>query len=262
MSSEKLRRETTRADITIIRNEDNNRFYLEGTLPPNIKPSDFIGQICVLKEIVDGAVPNNPDKLQYRYRYGVITEATSDEVMNISANVYGISKVRLSVLFRFAANYSDLQIYFDYYPQNGSTGTVQASYLMSNLSPSDNDTYREFIDLDKSVDSTTGDVTYSGSGFVHISNLNYAQLIQHGYLILRTKEKVGYTPKYSVWSKITAIDTNTKNIYLDRYLIWPEDKVTNAQITMTDVGSQPSTRYFGFKMYPITVTFTVPAANL
>lgn len=48
----------------------------------------------------------------------------------------------------------------------------------------------------------------------------------------------------------------------DITIIRNEDKVTNAQITMTDVGSQPSTRYFGFKMYPITVTFTVPAANL
>lgn len=262
MSNEKLRRENSGFDITIIRNEDNNRFYLEGTLPPNIKPVDFIGQVCKLKEIVDGAVPSNPDKLQYRYRYGVITEATSDEVLNISANVYGIVKVRLSVLFRFAANHSDLQIYFDYFPENGSTGTVQSSYLMSNLSPSDDDTYREFIDLDKTVDSATGDVTYSGTGFIHMSNSNTAQLIQHGYLILRTTEKTGYTPKYSAWSKITAIDSNTKNIYLDRYLIWPADKVTNAQITVTNDGSQPSTRYFGFKMYPVSVSFTVPAANL
>lgn len=269
MSSEKLRRETNRFDITFLRNTESNAYVLEKPLPKGLKAEDFLGHICTVK-IRDGEYSSYQKRYYYDFDAGFITDVMATKYVDATNNSIGVDSVDVYVVFRsFTVNRSHLVLKFTYFPdRDNTTSAIRSLYSYNDYQPSDAVAYDTIV-LNKTIDSSTGDATYSGSGYVHGFG-TYPDAVHSAFITLQSAEKVGSRPKYSSISKIsdyvteyTASNQSTSSLHLTRYLKWLPSEVKNVSITIDVMNSTDTTSsYLGVKKYPITVTFTVPAANL
>lgn len=269
MSNEKLRRETSGFDITFKVNKETNQIELEKQLPKNLRPEDFIGHLCVLK-VADGK--QTSIGTNYDYHYAVISDCEKYTTLYSTFGSYEYVILRINFTSYSIGN-AYLRLVCDYRPNDDeplAAKKIKMLYIPEGQLGYSAGAYScDKIMLDKTVDNGTGDVTYSGSGYICAAGTAVLPWL-NPMISMATKEKVGSSnSKYSCSSRITSVSieqltSSTSNviIHIDRYLKWLPTEVTNASIVIATSGGEPSNEYYGVKKYPITITFTVPAANL
>lgn len=264
MSNEKLRRENSGFDITFVIDTSNPRrdnYVLEKPIPKGLKAKDFIGHICAIK-IADGTLSSNGKNKFYKTLYGTITSAQDDKTVDPTNEEVKSVSYKIVAKFQYLVS-SGIDLYFVYSPNGSPSNPDQTvTTIQCNNTSFESSVYHSglvpTISLAATTDPTTGDVTYTGTNY--IESPYYYTLVPQGYV--RMSGNINNV-SFVTTNKITAFWTENNyavtKINFDSYLIWPESKVTNASVTL---GAFEKGLTTGNQKASITVTFTVPAANL
>jgi len=260
----KLRHETNPFVIRLIAEpsdrEEHHKYSFAEPIPKGLGPEDFIGAVVE----IDRPWKHEDDEYKFggRYTYAVVSHVSVDYYWDSDSNVPEDEEDTCIVLKcvgmvsegDWPINDSDITI--TYYPSENASSWNKTKI---------NETigvmaYREAIRvvLSKTVDSSTGDVTYEGTSEDEYSNAVYDATYLGSALTAVTFEckNEGYADCY-ITAKLRDKNFRAKAYLLSNYYWYRPDQITNlvSEIKETKISAG------GYK-YNYHLKFTVPAANV
>lgn len=260
----KLRHETNPFIIKLIAEPSDNEAYLTYSfaepIPKGLGPEDFIGAVVE----IDRPWKKEDDEYKYggRYSYAVVSHVSVDYNWDSDSNVPEDEEDRCIVLRcvgqvcagDWAFNDSDIIIV--YYPSENAS-SWNKTYVSEFIGASaEGDTI--WVELTKTIDSSTGDVTYEGTSSDKDSNVvhdaqSLRTLLTKVHFYCRNE---GNTDGYFT-ARLQDKKYKTKLYLLSNYYWYHHDQITDlvSEIKETNIST-------GVYKYNYHIKFTVPAANV
>ena len=258
MSNEKLRRETSGFDITFVDDKENNTIVLEKPLPIDAidirHPEALIGTICAYKKVDH----ESQERTSYTFYIGTVTSATRSYDIDIKSGDYVYTNgLSLHCTFNAAFLTNSLEITLAI---NKARNKVSIKSNWIDLSVTERcDT--PYITLTATTDPATGDRTYTGSAWI-TSDAQDAMLTR-GYIRMMTSEPFVQSNNAitGYWRESDPVDRYKYHLILGSYFKYDQREVRDADVILGSKVDETTT-LIGQKCYSVSVTFTVPAANL